>query len=99
VTDGTPPTKLAPSAIFRVVSEERRTHDTQGRDGAATRRDLDAGIRDRMADEDMAESERDAREYAARDRMAAMQDRQAAEREREHAEPERRRPPGATDDA
>jgi hypothetical protein len=83
------------------VSEEKHTSDSEDRDRAATRRDVDAGIRDRMADEDMAESDRDARHHAARDRMAAMQDRQAAARERAEAEAEaeRRRPRGATDDA
>jgi hypothetical protein len=78
------------------VSEEKQTGDTD-RDRAAARRDVDAGIRDRMADEDMAESERDARQHAARDRMAAMQDRQAAARERAEGEATRRRSPDATD--
>jgi hypothetical protein len=39
-------------------------------------------MRDRMADEDMPDAERDARQHAAQDRMAAMQDRQAAARDR-----------------
>jgi hypothetical protein len=79
------------------VSEETHDLNARGRDSAATRRDLDAGIRDRMADEDMAETERDARAHAARDRMAAMQDRQAAAHEL--AEAERRRSNGSTGDA
>ena len=81
------------------MSEEQHTNNDDTRDRAAARRDVDAGIRDRMADDEMAESERDARRYAARDRMAAMQDRQAAAREREQADAERRRPPAAADDA
>jgi hypothetical protein len=81
------------------VSEE---HDDNGRDRdrAAARRDVDAGIRDRMADEEMPDRERDARAAASRDRMAAMQDRQAAARDRgEDSDAERRRSPEATDDA
>jgi hypothetical protein len=83
------------------VSEERNNHDGNGvdRDRAATRRDVDAGIRDRMADEDMPDTERDARAHAARDRMAAMQDRQAAARERAELDGQRRRSPEATDGA
>jgi hypothetical protein len=85
------------------VSEEKHTPDSEDRDRKATRRDVDAGLRDRLADEDMPESERAARQHAARDRMAAMQDRQAAAGERAEAETEadaeRRRSPGATDDA
>lgn len=87
-------------ASFLPVSEERYRKDRDDRDHAAARRDVDAGIRDRMADEDMPDSERDARAHAARDRMAAMQDRQAAARERaESSDGERRRPPETTDDA
>jgi hypothetical protein len=82
---------------FAPVSEEKHEDDGRGRDSAATRRDLDAGIRDRMADEDMTPSERDARAHAAHDRMAAMQDRQAAARDL--AEAEHRRSSGSTDDA
>jgi hypothetical protein len=79
------------------VSEENDNHRASNRDWAAARRDVDAGIRDRLADEEMPEGERDARAHAARDRLAAMQDRQAAAREREDGE--RRRSQGATDDA
>jgi hypothetical protein len=79
------------------VSEDSRTDKGGTRDRAASRRDVDAGIRDRLADDEMPDTERDAREHAARDRMAAMRDRQAAARERQEAE--RRRSQGATDDA
>jgi hypothetical protein len=84
------------------VSEERDSDKATERDRAATRRDVDAGVRDRMADEDMPDGERDARAHAARDRMAAMHDRQAAARERaREAEQndERRRPQDGTGDA
>jgi hypothetical protein len=98
VTDRTAGAKLARRVDFRAVSEEKHRFDSTERERAATRRDVDAGIRDRMADEDMPDSERDARAHAARDRMAAMQDRQAAARERADADG-RRRPPEAADDA
>jgi hypothetical protein len=84
------------------VSEERNSDKAADRDRAATRRDVDAGVRDRMADEDMPDGERDARAHAARDRMAAMHDRQAAARERAaetEGDDERRRPRDATGDA
>jgi hypothetical protein len=81
------------------VSEEKHRPNGEDRDRAATRRDVDAGIRDRMADDEMPDKERDARSNAARDRMAAMQDRQAAARDRADAEAERRRSREATDDA
>jgi hypothetical protein len=64
------------------VSERTSTERGAERDRAATRRDVDAGVRDRMADEDMPDAERDARRYAAQDRMAAMRDRQEAARDR-----------------
>jgi hypothetical protein len=64
------------------VAEDERQGAAGKRDEAATRRDVDAGVRDRMADEDMSESERGARADAARDRMAAMGDRQDAARDR-----------------
>jgi len=79
------------------VNEKKDKHDGSARDKAATRRDVDAGVRDRMAADDMPDAERDARHHAAQDRMAAMRDRQAAARDR--AESERRRPNGSTDDA
>jgi hypothetical protein len=79
------------------VSEENHQPESEARARAAARRDVDAGVRDRMADEDMPDAERDARAHAARDRMAAMQDRQAAARE--IAEAERRRSNGSTGDA
>jgi hypothetical protein len=88
--------------FFRPVSEEKDNHRGSARDRAAARRDVDAGIRDRLADEEMPDSERDARANAARDRMAAMRDRQASARERElgeQDEAERRRSRDATDDA
>jgi hypothetical protein len=84
------------------VDDEQDNHTGSNRDRAAARRDVDAGIRDRLADDEMPDGERDARAHAARDRMAAMRDRQAAAREREQAEQaqaERRRSQGATDDA
>ena len=85
------------------MSAERNSDKAtdRDRDRAAARRDVDAGVRDRLADEDMPDAERDARAHAARDRMAAMQDRQAAARERAEAERdnERRRPRDATGDA
>jgi hypothetical protein len=64
------------------VSERRSPDRGAERDRAATRRDVDAGVRDRMADDDMPDAERDARRYAAQDRMAAMRDRQEAARDR-----------------
>jgi hypothetical protein len=97
VTDRTPGANLALGLDCCAVSEEKHKPSGEDRDRAATRRDVDAGVRDRMADDDMPDAERDARAHAARDRMAAMQDRQAAARER--AEAERRRSPKATDDA
>ena len=81
------------------MSEEKDKGQGDIRDRQASRRDVDAAIRDRMADEDMATSERDAREHAARDRMAAMQDRQAAARERHAADDEHRRSSETTADA
>jgi hypothetical protein len=83
------------------VSEERNSNKATARDRAATRRDVDAGVPDRMAGDDIPDGERDARAHAARDRMAAMQDRQAAARERDGAaaDDERRRPRDATGDA
>jgi hypothetical protein len=80
------------------VSEENKQHNGADRDRAAARRDVDAGIRDRLADEDMPDGERDARAHAARDRMEAMRDRQAAARERARAVDEDRRPRDAADD-
>jgi hypothetical protein len=82
------------------VSEERNSDKATARDRAAARRDVDAGIRDRLADDDMPDPERDARLAAARDRMDAMNDRQAAARDRAETEDEaqRRRSPRATDD-
>jgi hypothetical protein len=79
------------------VSEERHTDQGSDRDRAAARRVVDAGIRDRMADEEMPEPERDARAAAARGRMAAMQDRRTAARDR--AEGERRGERDIPDDA
>jgi hypothetical protein len=64
------------------VAEEQSRPGAGERDRAATRRDVDAGIRDRMAGDEMTDGERDARADAARDRMAAMRDRQDAARER-----------------
>ena len=87
------------------MSEEKHKPTSDERDRAATRRDVDAGIRDRMADDDMPDAERDARRYAARDRMAAMRDRQAAARDRADTDTdtdtdaERRRPSETADDA
>lgn len=89
---------------------EDSTSDTPiDRDRAAARRDVDAGVRDLLAADDMPDPERDARMAAARDRMAAMNDRQAAARDRAEAEAEaeaearaedeRRRSQRATDDA
>jgi hypothetical protein len=81
------------------VSEEKHKPDGAERDRAATRRDVNAGIRDRMADDDMPSAERDARGDAARDRLEAMRDRQAAARDRAAADAKRRRPDEPTDDA
>jgi hypothetical protein len=82
------------------VSEEKHRPDSEARDRAAARRDVDAGIRDRMADDDMPDAERDARLHAARDRMAAMRDRQASARERADRDGTERRPSnGSTDGA
>jgi len=83
------------------VSEERNSDNTIARDRAATRRDVDAGVRDRMAGDDMPNGERDAHDHAARDRMAAMHDRQAAARERAEVDGDGdgRRPRDATGDA
>jgi hypothetical protein len=81
------------------VSEEKRKPNGEDRDRAAARRDIDAGVRDRMAEDDMPDAERDARSHAARDRMAAMRDRQAAARDRADADDERRRPSEPADDA
>ena len=81
------------------MSEERNSDNPIARDRAAARRDVDAGIRDRLADDDMPDPERDARMAAARDRMAAMNDRQAAAHERAEADAERRRSQRAADDA
>ena len=64
------------------MAEEHTKPGAAQRDKAATRRDVNAGIRDRMADDEMTDSERDARAHAARDRLAAMRDRQEAARER-----------------
>jgi hypothetical protein len=79
--------------------DERERGRAGDRDRAAARRDIDAGIRDRLADEEMSDSEREARAHAARDRMGAMRDRQEAARELEEAR--RRRDaarPGAESD-
>lgn len=65
------------------VSDEDPPKDAAARDRAASRRDIDAGVRDRMAGEDMTDSERSARREAAKDRLDAMRDRQAAARERD----------------
>jgi hypothetical protein len=65
------------------VSENRSGDEGAARDRSATTRDVDAGVRDRMADDDMPDAERDARRQAAQDRMASMRDRQAAARDRE----------------
>jgi hypothetical protein len=73
-------------SIPRAVSERRGGKDADARDRAAARRNVDAGVRDRMADDDMPDAERDARRHAAQDRMAAMRDRQAAARDRERAD-------------
>jgi hypothetical protein len=75
-----------------------RKPNGEDRDRAAARRDIDAGVRDRMAEDDMPDAERDARHHAARDRMAAMRDRQAAARDRADGD-ERRRPSEPADDA
>ena len=64
------------------MAEEHSESGPAQRDKAATRRDVNAGIRDRMADDEMTDGERDARAHAARDRLAAMRDRQDAARER-----------------
>ncbi len=87
--------------IFPAVSDERNSDNPAARDRAATRRDVDAGVRDRMAGDEIPDDERDARAHAARDRMAAMRDRQAAARERDGADEDdvRRRPRDATGDA
>jgi hypothetical protein len=78
------------------VEEDHRPRDEGGaRDRAAARRDVDAAIRDRMATEEMANTEGAARSDAARDRMDAMRDRQAAARDREDAG----RPPAGDGDA
>jgi hypothetical protein len=82
---------------FRIVSEGSCGNEGGARDRAAARRDVDAGIRDRLADDDMPDIERDARIDAARDRMAAMRDRQAAARDRDEAA--RRDRPDAPGDA
>jgi hypothetical protein len=79
------------------VSEGSCGNEGGARDRAAARRDVDAGIRDRLADDDMPDIERDARIDAARDRMAAMRDRQAAARDRDEAA--RRDHPDAPGDA
>lgn len=83
------------------MSDERNSDNPTARDRAATRRDVDAGVRDRMAGDEIPDDERDARAHAARDRMAAMRDRQAAARERDGADEDdvRRRPRDATGDA
>jgi hypothetical protein len=65
------------------VGEEHTRPGAGERDKAAARRDVDAGIRDRMADEAMSDTEREARANAARDRMAAMRDRQEAAQDRD----------------
>jgi hypothetical protein len=67
------------------VSEKRSSDDGRTRDRSAARRDVDAGVRDRMADT-TPENERVARRHAAQDRMAAMRDRQAAARDRERTD-------------
>jgi uncharacterized membrane protein YukC len=67
------------------MGEDRATEEGRARDHAASQRDVDAGVRDLMADEDMPDAERSARRDAARDRMDAMRDRQAAARDREAA--------------
>jgi len=92
--------EAARARYFSAVSEERND-DNMARDRAATRRDVDAGVRDRLAGEDMPDDERDARAHAARDRMAAMHDRQAAARVRGDVDGdgEHRRPPETTDGA
>jgi hypothetical protein len=68
------------------VSERRSSDDGRTRERSAARRDVDAGVRDRMAAEDMPDAERDARRYAAQDRMAAMRDRQAAAQDRQRTD-------------
>jgi hypothetical protein len=68
------------------MSNRRSDDDPTVRDRAATRRDVDAGVREHMADEDMPDAERDARRDAAQDRMAAMRDRQASARDRERGQ-------------
>ena len=65
------------------MSKDKSRDEATDRDRAGTRRDVDAGVRDRMADDDMPDAERDARRHAAQDRMAAMRDRQAAARDRD----------------
>ena len=67
------------------MAEEHTEDERHARDRAASRRDVDAAIRDRMADDEMSETERDARADAARDRMHAMRDRQAASQDRDEA--------------
>src|SRR4051812_7513479 len=78
------------STTFPRMGEQERT-GVQGdaRDIAAARRDVDAAIRDRMADEDMSDAERAARRHAASDRLDAMRDRHAAARDRDEARDER----------
>jgi hypothetical protein len=83
----------------RGVSEDRRRDEAETRDRAASRRDVDAAIRDRMADDDMPDGERQARSDAARDRMAAMRDRQASAHEREESRRERHAREQAADHA
>ena len=89
------------AVIFPAVSEERNNDKATARDRAATRRDVDAGVRDRMAGDEMPDGERDARSHAARDRMAAMQDRRPprASATRTRRGRRRRRPRDATGDA
>jgi hypothetical protein len=43
------------------VSEDRSGEEARDDDRAAARRDVDAGMRDRMAEDDMPDAERDAR--------------------------------------
>jgi hypothetical protein len=55
-------------------------------------------MRDRMAEDDMPDAERDARRYAAQDRMAAMRDRQAAAHDRDESDRDRDEPPPPGED-
>jgi hypothetical protein len=80
------------------VSEDRSGEEARDDDRAAARRDVDAGMRDRMAEDDMPDAERDARRYAARDRMAAMRDRQAAAHDRDESDRDRDEPPPPGED-